>query len=607
MKLEAQSAKSANSAQFTAESQPLAEVAINAALKSAIEDPINGIGQVVNQISNRDLVPELHITRHIDVLEEPEFNSAPWYAQNFGAAVGMIPAFLLVRKGVRTAMSGTGAAASIVESSVSGAVYDGLLRPVHNDAPFLRARLENAAIGGLTFGSMEVAGLGISKLGRSVVAEALPLKPNYLVTTGLKAASSGAFGGAVNAESSSLMHEGRAATRKEVWRSAYTFAIVGAGLSAFDAAVKSPEKTAIDARDSILDSRSVDGPIRKTRDSISEVLAGGNMQIVSGKLAEVEALLGKRQELSGIDQQVKHDSWDHAGVIVAKLTGRGGTTIEAMVRTLQSSNPFDIFKFERSQQAAVMHDLMGFEHGIPQVAERTITVVPTEAKAADTASKVTPKPEHRTIWLEQKAGENIEDGMRRMAREKYGEKNDTDEHVVQLLNEHPALKERLEDAILERMLNGDLDLTAGNMVFERSGSTPTDPAPIQNIDHAQSFTPVEAASWSSNSAFWITDSLRRVFGEKPLSAKNQLRVSSFLQQYSTVEGQAVAVQRSGLHPDQVSAYVARAKDLLTNGYPKVLEMMDPKYDELYVAQTDASRTWFKQHPPKHKLSPKEQQ
>lgn len=585
MKLEAQSAQT-----HQTESRSLAEVALNAAFKSAVEDPINGLGQVVNKLTSRDLLPELHVTK--SVTEEPEFNSAPWYAQNFGAAVGMIPAFLLVRKGVRTAMPASGAAASVVESSVSGAVFEGLLRPVQNDVPFLRARLGNAAIGGLTFGSMDLAGLGISKFGRSAIAEALPIKPNDFLATTLKAASSGALGGAVNAESASLIHEGRTATGKEVWRSAYTFAVIGTGLTAFDAAVGSHKKP-LEASDGLL-SRNATGSIR-------DLLARGNMQIVAGKVGEVEALLGKRPELSGIDQGAKHDSWDHEGVIVAKVTGPGGKSIEAMVRTLQSSNPFEIFKFERSQQAAAMHDLMGFEHGIPQVAERTITVIPTEAKAGSTGN---PKPELRTIWLEQKAGENIEDGMRRMAREKYGEKNDTDEHVVQLLNEHPALKERLEDAILERILNGDLDLTAGNMVFERSGTSPTDPAPIQNIDHALSFTPVEAASWSSNAAFWITDSLRRVFGEQPLSQKNQARVTSFLHQYSSPAGQSVAVQRSGLHPEQVSAYVSRAKDLLKNGYPKVLEMMDPKYDEIYVAQNDASRAWFKQHPPKHKLTPK---
>lgn len=634
MRIESRQAYAEHTAAGGQSSVSLTDATLSAIAKSAIEDPINSVGQIVNRTANKYLVPEVHLTYS---QPEPEFNTPAWYAQHFGAALGMIPAFLLVRKGVRLARPGL--AGGIAESAITGAAYEGLLRPVQDDQPFLKTRLTNSAIGAATFGSMEVAGSKMSGLGRTTLMETLPAKLRRPIVESTAATASGAIGGVVNAEASSLINQGRLATGKEVWRSAYSFAIVGAGLAAVDGAANRIGRPALiegkvdisaDLPHSILRGNTTAKlafargaaraigekapfpfcentakPAERAQDDkslFSRLLSTGPMEIIAGKRHEVEALLGKRPELDRVNEKEKLDSWDHEGVIVARVTGPDGTPIEAMVRTLNSSNPFDLFKFERSQQAATMHQLMGFEHGVPAVGERAVEVTTVDAKGA-------PKPELelRRIWLEQKVGENIEDGMRRMAKEKYGEGKDTDADVVQLINDHPQLRDRLEDAFLERILNGDLDVTAGNMVFEKSGSAPGHPASIQNIDHAQSFSPVTVPSWSSNSGFWITDSLRKLFANKPLSERNQGRIDAFLKTHGTQKGQADITERSALYSEQVSAYVARAQELLTKGFPEALDIIDVRYDEVYTPQMQVSREFFKTHPPRHPLAPKNEQ
>jgi len=205
---------------------------------SAVESPINGVTQLVNEVTGTTIKP-------LEILGAPAqaTSTADGYAQKIGGAIGMVVPYFLLSKGVGKAadgLAGTSLAKSLsmapfLESSVaraglSGALYGGVFNPVSPDEKTPAwARLRNATVDGATFATMTVtseqlAKLGIFKPGPSALANTVKDVGATMIA--------GVPAGFVSAEGQSLLGQGRWATGSELKQSALDFVTIGGALAA---------------------------------------------------------------------------------------------------------------------------------------------------------------------------------------------------------------------------------------------------------------------------------------------------------------------------------------------------------------------------------------
>jgi len=99
------------------------------ALDAGLQRPVNGVSQLAGRLVGQQL-PELHLVDPV----EPS-TGAELYAQQAGAAVGMIVPFLISRAATRGALGGRlgeSIASAAVEGGGTGFVMGGILSPVEN-------------------------------------------------------------------------------------------------------------------------------------------------------------------------------------------------------------------------------------------------------------------------------------------------------------------------------------------------------------------------------------------------------------------------------------------------------------------------------------------
>jgi len=134
-------------------------------LHSAIENPINGLVQVIDHAANVH-IPEL------DIIGAPTHNS---WGTKIGAAVGTaidVAAISIASGGLADVLVGTAAAGGVVTSAVTGLVFESLLQPTdNNSAHFVQDRLENGLIGAITFGTMGTAAKALNASGVFAMSE----------------------------------------------------------------------------------------------------------------------------------------------------------------------------------------------------------------------------------------------------------------------------------------------------------------------------------------------------------------------------------------------------------------------------------------------------
>lgn len=228
---------------------------VQAALHEAFESPVNGFTQLVNRTTDAQL-PEVNI---IGAPPPPKAGSFDEAAQMTGRVVGMILPFIVLRKTVGKAMPATaqvlgrGSVAfsnPIAQAAVTGAIYDGVFRPVDDSlstTDFWTARAKNATVGSITFGALEGLQLGIRNTAVSrglVTAEggmSIPLgrfgapgAKMYIAPELAKiseAAVAGYGAGHVSAQTHSLLHEGRLADLETSHKTGGQFATFGALMS----------------------------------------------------------------------------------------------------------------------------------------------------------------------------------------------------------------------------------------------------------------------------------------------------------------------------------------------------------------------------------------
>lgn len=196
------------------------------ALDAGLQRPVNGVSQLAGRLVGQQL-PELHL---VDLVEPS--TGAELYAQQAGAAVGMIVPFLISRAATRGALGGRlgeSIASAAVEGGGTGFVMGGILSPVENERGFWSGRLSNAVTEAGTFAALSSSLRGLGGVRTFAVAPESTLWAKVS-----KGAVVGAIGGIpaglTSAELASLTHGNGLATTAELGKSVTGFAMFGGAL-----------------------------------------------------------------------------------------------------------------------------------------------------------------------------------------------------------------------------------------------------------------------------------------------------------------------------------------------------------------------------------------
>ncbi len=214
---------------------------------SAIESPVNGVTQLINDVTGTNMCLSGDRRTNIKPLTIVGAPSAPTstadsYAEKIGGAIGMVVPYFLISKGVGKVVGGladTSLAKSlsmtpflesfVARAGLSGAVYGGIFNPVARDEKnHSWARLRNAAVDGATFATLTGTSEALAKLGIfKPTTSALSDTVKAIGTTVI----AGVPAGVVSAEGQSLLGQGRFSTGSELKQSAIDFVTIGGALA----------------------------------------------------------------------------------------------------------------------------------------------------------------------------------------------------------------------------------------------------------------------------------------------------------------------------------------------------------------------------------------
>ncbi len=231
---------------------------------SALENPVNGLRQVCNQTGLLNL-PEFKIVN----------DSKPTIASDAGAIAGSVASFSLLAAGGNRLMGGLGGegiGGSVLRAGITGAVFDGVLKPSAENSPnFWADRGKSALIGAGTFAGMAAGSAGLDKTGLFAVPEARSLQGSIAY-----GALSGIAGGLAHAQAEALVNDGHLfASPKAYLSDSLSYSAFGAG---FGAVGYGAEKMSAYMNNRVIELKSEDTSVRMKLDR-------------SGEVAQVETIL----------------------------------------------------------------------------------------------------------------------------------------------------------------------------------------------------------------------------------------------------------------------------------------------------------------------------
>lgn len=218
---------------------------------SLLQGPVDGLAQLIEGKAGGKTEKALHL---LDAPQKADAGSLNWLAQNTGAALGSVLPALLIHKGVSSALnrnyqtkatlamsenmaaltSGQALKAGLVkagEAGLTGAIYSGVFSPASvSEESFWEARARHAAVGGLTFASLQGSALGV----KALAEKSLLSKTALSATLKSEIAANGLAGipaGLVAANSESLLSGKGLAKADAQVESALSFALLGAGFA----------------------------------------------------------------------------------------------------------------------------------------------------------------------------------------------------------------------------------------------------------------------------------------------------------------------------------------------------------------------------------------
>lgn len=199
---------------------------------SMLQAPVDAVTQIIDRQFDTETCNALHV---LDAPDQAEFGTMRWTAQQVGSTAGSIVPFLLIHKGVKSALGSpteitarslplsTQASLRMRDLAITGGIYGTVFTPVESSysPTFWQDRFKNGAISSLTFATMAGTGIGVQQLGQRLGSRALSSSIAANTLAGLPA-------GLVHADATALLKENRFATGQERTQSAVTFAATGA-------------------------------------------------------------------------------------------------------------------------------------------------------------------------------------------------------------------------------------------------------------------------------------------------------------------------------------------------------------------------------------------
>jgi hypothetical protein len=219
------------------------EDAARAAVFSAIQEPINGVTQMIDAVVGTAFLPKVQF---IEAPEPARFGTLNWHAQQLGSAAGTLLPFMLVNKGIRglsgvatvneTSLLGrqTILGMGMKDAALTGFIYDGVFRPSDEKSSgtqFLIDRGTQGLVGAGTFMTITATGLGLNSLASMPALEKSAFRSVLTNSIG-HGILSGIPAGLYTAEAQSLTKTGNFATISEMGQSVYGMSLIGGSLAA---------------------------------------------------------------------------------------------------------------------------------------------------------------------------------------------------------------------------------------------------------------------------------------------------------------------------------------------------------------------------------------
>jgi len=270
----------------------------------------------------------------------------------------------------------------------------------------------------------------------------------------------------------------------------------------------------------------------------------------------------------------------HVEVKAATITHPDGTTSDAYFHSEEMeygkiSPAATAERLQKEQGSANLNRIIGFDGSYPESKALTATV----------NGKV------NNGWIQEAAGKPLDGVLKERAMAQFGTTSQMNEDVPKILDSDPALRTKVEDAVVERIVYGDKDIASKNIGVSGSDGAPT----VRNFDMGEGFSPDaadHAPTLSSYQESLTTIGLKNAMSGRPLSAEMTKKLGDFAAQYSDAGGAARLSQSTGLSTEQTTGVLARVQALLKDGkLPTVAaKVNDPENISFYRMLDDMPPT-----------------
>lgn len=287
--------------------------------------------------------------------------------------------------------------------------------------------------------------------------------------------------------------------------------------------------------------------VRHADGTHSVVPEGGKYRFQPGETvaeASVEGASGTRIEFKGVDDNSRRAEVHHA-----TLT-EGGATRDVVFHTPEPDH------FATSSDAERMAERLGKETTAAKL-NREIGFDANYPESKAYSTQIDGKPVQG--WIQDSAGKPITQELKDAVIKRFGSLDEMDEHLPQLLQEQPQLRNDLTNAAVERIVYGDRDINTSNITRGADGK-------IHNIDMGHAFSDEPAIDLHSYRQNLTDISLLKALSEQPIPADTRAKLQAFADKYKSDEAIDRLAKETGSPRERIVESVQRARQLADSGH-----------------------------------------
>ncbi len=224
------------------EGTSLAQVTLANFKYNAIQQPLDGVTQLIDNISSSHLEKSVQFFKPAKIYK---FGTANWAASQIGSGLGIACDFMLADKLIAnfkgnlvdTTISKT---AIIGQSAISGALYEGIFTPTAHNHNFIESRFQQALSGAVTFGVMSASAVGLKDTLTTQILTTNPLT-KVIKSNMLNGTVSGMIGGITGVNFNSLINgQGLAPVQTDI-QTSLAYAVAGLPLGMMNSLITHQE------------------------------------------------------------------------------------------------------------------------------------------------------------------------------------------------------------------------------------------------------------------------------------------------------------------------------------------------------------------------------